>query len=196
MIIILGGIGSLRGVVIGAFAVASTSTRRCCRSSATTSSTPRSSRSASSTGIELLRDFKPVTYNYLIFGIVLAVMMVRRPEGLFPVEAAKAEMHGIGVAAEVDGRRRRTSWPRSRRPRSVIELEEAPLPDPNAATAERPAGSRPGADARSRGVTRRCRAAQPEVGGDLLVANGLHEAVRRPGRRQQHRLHDPARRRS
>jgi hypothetical protein len=26
-------------------------------------------------------------------------MMIRRPEGLFPVESAKAEMHGIGVAA-------------------------------------------------------------------------------------------------
>jgi len=28
-------------------------------------------------------------------------MMIRRPEGLFPVESAKAELHGIGVAAEV-----------------------------------------------------------------------------------------------
>jgi hypothetical protein len=27
--------------------------------------------------------------------------MVKRPEGLFPVEHAKAEMHGIGVSAEV-----------------------------------------------------------------------------------------------
>ncbi len=30
-------------------------------------------------------------------------MMVKRPEGLFPVEHAKAEMHGIGVAADVTG---------------------------------------------------------------------------------------------
>jgi hypothetical protein len=28
-------------------------------------------------------------------------MMIKRPEGLFPDEGAKAEMHGIGVAAEV-----------------------------------------------------------------------------------------------
>ena len=41
------------------------------------------------------------TYNYLLFGIILAIMMIKRPEGLFPVESAKAEMHGIGVAAEV-----------------------------------------------------------------------------------------------
>jgi hypothetical protein len=32
---------------------------------------------------------------------VLAIMMIKRPEGLFPDEGAKAEMHGIGVAAEV-----------------------------------------------------------------------------------------------
>src|SRR4029450_2264581 len=55
------------------------------------------------TGIELLRDFKLTTYNYLIFGIVLVVMMIKRPEGLFPDESAKAEMHGVGIAAEVTG---------------------------------------------------------------------------------------------
>jgi hypothetical protein len=53
------------------------------------------------TGIQLLADFKLTTYNYLLFGLLLAVMMIKRPEGLFPVESAKAEMHGIGVAAEV-----------------------------------------------------------------------------------------------
>jgi hypothetical protein len=53
------------------------------------------------TGIRLFQDFNLVTFNYLIFGIVLAVMMVRRPEGLFPVEHAKAEMHGIGVSSDV-----------------------------------------------------------------------------------------------
>jgi len=53
------------------------------------------------TGIELLSNFNLATYNYLIFGVVLAIMMIRRPEGLFPDESAKAEMHGIGVAAEV-----------------------------------------------------------------------------------------------
>jgi 8-oxo-dGTP pyrophosphatase MutT (NUDIX family) len=30
-------------------------------------------------------------------------MMVKRPEGLFPVEHARAEMHGIGISAEVTG---------------------------------------------------------------------------------------------
>ena len=42
-------------------------------------------------------------YNYLLFGMVLVIMMFRRPEGLFPDAGAKAEMHGVGVAAEVTG---------------------------------------------------------------------------------------------
>ena len=48
-------------------------------------------------------DFTLVNYNFLIFGVILAVMMVKRPEGLFPVETAKAEMHGVGISAELTG---------------------------------------------------------------------------------------------
>ena len=99
VIIILGGIGSLRGVVIGAFAVQYVD--KTLLQWASQFVNPPLQSLGLSTGIELLRDFNLVTFNYLIFGIVLAVMMVRRPEGLFPVEHAKAEMHGIGVSAEV-----------------------------------------------------------------------------------------------
>ena len=99
VIIILGGIGSLRGVVIGAFAVQYVNLTLLAWASQFVN--PPVQSLGVSTGIELLRDFNLVTFNYLIFGIVLAVMMVRRPEGLFPVEHAKAEMHGIGVSAEV-----------------------------------------------------------------------------------------------
>jgi branched-chain amino acid transport system permease protein len=99
VIIILGGIGSLRGVVIGAFAVQYVNLTLLAWASQYVNPPVQSIGNA--TGIELLRDFNLVTFNYLIFGIVLAVMMVRRPEGLFPVEHAKAEMHGIGVSAEV-----------------------------------------------------------------------------------------------
>jgi branched-chain amino acid transport system permease protein len=98
VIIILGGIGSLRGVVIGAFAVQYVNLTLLAWASQYVN--PPVQALGNATGIELLRDFNLVTFNYLIFGIVLAVMMVRRPEGLFPVEHAKAEMHGIGVAAE------------------------------------------------------------------------------------------------
>ena len=59
-----------------------------------------------STGQQILADFKLTTYNYLLFGIVLVIMMIRRPEGLFPDAGAKAEMHGVGIAAEVTRRDR------------------------------------------------------------------------------------------
>jgi len=99
VIIILGGIGSLRGVVIGAFAVQYVNFTLLAWAGQFVNPPVHSLGAA--TGIKLLSDFNLVTYNYLIFGIVLAIMMVKRPEGLFPDEAARAEMHGIGVAAEV-----------------------------------------------------------------------------------------------
>lgn len=100
VIIILGGIGSLRGVVIGAFAVQYVNQTLLRYLGDRIVNDPINDL-GSSTGIGLLRDFSLVNYNYLIFGIVLAIMMIRRPEGLFPVETSKAEMHGIGLAAEV-----------------------------------------------------------------------------------------------
>ena len=100
VIIILGGIGSLKGVVIGAFAVQYVNQTLLRFLGDQVLNDPINALGRS-TGIELLADFSLVNYNYLIFGIVLAVMMIRRPEGLFPVETAKAEMHGIGISDEV-----------------------------------------------------------------------------------------------
>jgi len=100
IIIILGGIGSLRGVVIGAFALLLLDRTLLPWLGETILDSPMQSLGAS-TGIDLLRDFKVTTYNYLIFGLMLVVMMIKRPEGLFPDEAAKAEMHGVGISAEV-----------------------------------------------------------------------------------------------
>jgi branched-chain amino acid transport system permease protein len=100
VIIILGGIGSLRGVVIGAFAAQYVNQTLLAFLGNRVFNEPLQSL-GDATGIDLLSDFNLATYNYLIFGIVLAIMMIKRPEGLFPDEGAKAEMHGIGVAAEV-----------------------------------------------------------------------------------------------
>jgi branched-chain amino acid transport system permease protein len=98
VIIILGGIGSLRGVVIGAFAVQYVNLTFLKWAGEFVN--PPINSLGNATGVALLQDFNLVTYNYLIFGVVLAIMMVKRPEGLFPVEHARAEMHGIGVAAD------------------------------------------------------------------------------------------------
>lgn len=99
VIIILGGIGSLRGVVIGAFAVQYVNQTLLRYLGEQVFNDPIQSLGAAS-GIALLRDFNLVNYNYLIFGIVLAIMMIRRPEGLFPVETAKAELHGVGISPD------------------------------------------------------------------------------------------------
>ena len=85
--------------------------------------------------------FKLTTYNYLIFGIVLVVMMIKRPEGLFPDESAKAEMHGVGISAEVTGAA--DSELVALEELEVVQLEEAPLPDPNAPAPDPPAKAGP-----------------------------------------------------
>jgi branched-chain amino acid transport system permease protein len=139
IIIIIGGIGSLRGVVIGAFAVLYVDRTLLPFLGDNVFNAPIQSI-GSATGIELLRDFRLTTYNYLIFGLVLAVMMIKRPEGLFPDEIAKAEMHGIGVAAEVTGASEAELVALEEIELESIELEEAPLPDPNAPP---PGGSPP-----------------------------------------------------
>ncbi|MEO5885521.1 MAG: hypothetical protein ABIQ58_08420 [Candidatus Limnocylindrales bacterium] len=99
VMIILGGIGSLRGVIIGAFAV--TYVNLTFLRWAGEFLNPPIDALGKATGIGLLAEFNLVNYNFLIFGVVLAVMMVKRPEGLFPVEAAKAEMHGVGISSDV-----------------------------------------------------------------------------------------------
>jgi branched-chain amino acid transport system permease protein len=99
VMIILGGIGSLRGVVIGAFAVQYVNYTLLAWGGQIVN--PPINAIGDAIDVDLLADFSLVNYNFLIFGIILAVMMVKRPEGLFPVEAHKAELHGIGVAAEV-----------------------------------------------------------------------------------------------
>lgn len=63
MAVVLGGMGNMKGVVLGALAI---------------SLLP-----------ELLRDFS--SYRYLLFGVVLVVVMVFRPQGLWPPKGAEPE---------------------------------------------------------------------------------------------------------
>ena len=80
VLIILGGLGSLWGVVVGALVLVGLP--------------------------ELLREFGE--YRFLVYGIVLVVMMLVRPEGLVPASAQRRELHSeeapgsthINVAAE------------------------------------------------------------------------------------------------
>jgi branched-chain amino acid transport system permease protein len=137
IIIILGGIGSLRGVVIGAFALLYLDRTLLPWLGDNILNAPIQSI-GSQTGIELLRDFRLTTYNYLLFGVMLVVMMIRRPEGLFPDEAAKAEMHGVGIAAEVTAAG--GDELAAMEELETVDLQDEALPDPNApSTAEPPA---------------------------------------------------------
>jgi branched-chain amino acid transport system permease protein len=135
IIIILGGIGSLRGVVIGAFALLYLDRTLLPWLGDHILNAPIQSI-GNQTGIELLRDFKLTTYNYLLFGVLLVVMMIKRPEGLFPVEAAKAEMHGVGIAAEVTAAG--GDELAALEELETVSLEEEALPDPNAPPPEPP----------------------------------------------------------
>jgi len=98
IMVILGGMGSLRGVVVGAFALQYVNLTLLTWLGGYVNGPIN--RLGSELGIMQLRDFTLVSYNFLIFGIVLVVMMIKRPEGLLPTAARKAELHGEGIAAE------------------------------------------------------------------------------------------------
>ena len=74
-LIIVGGIGSLPGVVVGAFALVGLP--------------------------ELLREF--AEYRLLIYGALLILMMLMRPEGLWPSPIQKRELHATDEEAEREG---------------------------------------------------------------------------------------------
>jgi branched-chain amino acid transport system permease protein len=74
-IIIVGGVGSLPGVILGAFVLVGLP--------------------------ELLREF--VEFRLLIYGILLIVMMLVRPEGLWPSAVRKRELHAAAEEAGLEG---------------------------------------------------------------------------------------------
>jgi branched-chain amino acid transport system permease protein len=73
-LIIVGGMGSLPGVVLGSIVLIGLP--------------------------ELLREFGE--YRYLFYGAALVVMMQWRPEGLWPSEVRRRELHAGEVTAELD----------------------------------------------------------------------------------------------
>jgi branched-chain amino acid transport system permease protein len=73
-LIIIGGMGSIPGVVVGALALVGLP--------------------------ELMREF--AEFRYLFYGIGLVVMMLTRPEGLWPEAARSRELHEAEAEAEVE----------------------------------------------------------------------------------------------
>jgi len=74
-IIIVGGVGSLPGVILGSFVLVGLP--------------------------ELLREF--VEFRLLIYGILLIVMMLVRPEGLWPSAVRRRELHADAETAALEG---------------------------------------------------------------------------------------------
>ncbi len=98
IMVILGGMGSIRGVVLGAIVIMYTNQTLLPYLGGIVNQ-PINDVGAS-TGIGILENFNLASYNFLLFGVILVVMMIVRPEGLLPAAARKAELHGEGVAAE------------------------------------------------------------------------------------------------
>jgi branched-chain amino acid transport system permease protein len=72
--VILGGMGSMIGPIVGASAIVIIP--------------------------EALRNYVPAGVRFMVFGAILVVMMIFRPQGLFPSKRVAAEQHGVGVADE------------------------------------------------------------------------------------------------
>ncbi len=103
IMIILGGMGSLRGVVLGAFVIRYVNDALLPYLGGFVNDPIRAVGEAMP-DIPILKErieaFTLTSYNYLLYGLILVVMMIKRPEGFLPVAARKAELHGEGIAAE------------------------------------------------------------------------------------------------
>jgi branched-chain amino acid transport system permease protein len=89
--VILGGLGSIKGVVVGAILLSFLNNRLI----------PDVLNDLPS---KLGLDFDMTQISFGIFGFILVIVMVLRPEGLFPERRRKMEMHGVGSGrTEMEG---------------------------------------------------------------------------------------------
>lgn len=90
IMVILGGMGSLRGAIVGAFTLEYV-TQVLLPFLGRFVDPPVQSFGATH-HLDLLATFSLVNMNFLIFGVVLVLMMVLKPEGLLPTTARRAEL--------------------------------------------------------------------------------------------------------
>jgi branched-chain amino acid transport system permease protein len=86
--VILGGLGNIPGVILGGLIIVSADIFFLNRL------TDLLKQIAANSHSQALADFKASDYRLLLFGLVLVVMMLVRPEGLVPSARRKAEMRG------------------------------------------------------------------------------------------------------
>jgi ABC-type branched-subunit amino acid transport system permease subunit len=87
--VILGGMGNIWGVAAGAFIVFMIQTV----------ALKQLNTVIDGFGIPILKDINFLDYQFLLYGIALVLMMLLRPEGLFPSQRRRRELH---IAEEFD----------------------------------------------------------------------------------------------
>jgi ABC-type branched-subunit amino acid transport system permease subunit len=88
--VILGGMGNIWGVAIGAFVVYILQV------------VVLKQLNSLKAGIDLLKDINFLDYQFLLYGIALVLMMLFRPEGLFPSQRRRSELHIAEEFAEAE----------------------------------------------------------------------------------------------
>ncbi len=93
VMVILGGMGSIPGAMLGAIIVTMLDLQILPRTAAVI-------REAQAAGLPIPRQFDPTQYQRLFFGLLLVIMMIFRPEGLWPDERRREEQHEVEVTEE------------------------------------------------------------------------------------------------
>jgi ABC-type branched-subunit amino acid transport system permease subunit len=94
--IVLGGMGNIWGVALGAFVIYTIQVVFLKQLNAF----------FATLGVPILKDLNFLQYQFLLYGLALVLMMLFRPEGLFPSQRRKRELHAaeeLGEGAEVTG---------------------------------------------------------------------------------------------
>jgi branched-chain amino acid transport system permease protein len=94
--IVLGGMGNIWGVALGAFVIYTIQVVFLKQLNAF----------FATLGVPILKDLNFLQYQFLLYGLALVLMMLFRPEGLFPSQRRKRELHvaeELGEGAEVTG---------------------------------------------------------------------------------------------
>ncbi len=84
--VILGGLGNIPGVILGAMLVTLLNLNILPRIAEIL-------RSAKSAGVPIPQSFDPTQYQRLLFGLLLILMMIFRPEGILPEDRRRQELH-------------------------------------------------------------------------------------------------------
>jgi branched-chain amino acid transport system permease protein len=90
--IVLGGLGNIWGVALGAFIIYTIQVVLL----------KQMNTFFESLQVPILQDINFVQYQFLLYGLALVIMMLFRPEGLFPSQRRKRELHTQTGDAEAE----------------------------------------------------------------------------------------------